>query len=423
MSISAKIALLALTFSLPIGVLVCLMVSSINANIAVARQEQIGSAFLRPLVETLQRVQDHQLASWKCTQTPTDCSTLDPLKARVEGALQNLATADARYGAELKFTPEELAKRARSQQTLANVRKQWKAIADSGSATSEGQYAHLIADLRTMITHAGDTSNLILDPDLDSYYLMDAVLVALPETQDRIARVAMESNSLLAGKGSEAERMQAAVSASQLTGDHQHVVESSQASLNEDANFYGSSPSLAPAVSPALHRYDEAAKHLEDLTRQASQGARIDPAEYQLAATTARQAAFSYWGVAVGELDKLLDARASFYQNSRTMSLMWSGLALLIAGGLAFILARTITLPLGGLMRSLGPGATLLGECVQRISEVSQSQTVDPLEAQIICGELDAHAHSMRQAVLALARQVNGAAEADMTTPVAMGRS
>lgn len=43
-----------------------------------------------------------------------------------------------------------------------------------------------------MITHAGDTSNLILDPDLDSYYLMDVTLIAMPQMQDRIARIGVD---------------------------------------------------------------------------------------------------------------------------------------------------------------------------------------------------------------------------------------
>ena len=51
------------------------------------------------------------------------------------------------------------------------------------------KHLHLVADIRTMITHAGDISNLILDPDLDSYYLMDATLLALPQAQDRLAAV------------------------------------------------------------------------------------------------------------------------------------------------------------------------------------------------------------------------------------------
>ena len=64
------------------------------------------------------------------------------------------------------------------------------------NATAEGglpqhvqdQYTSFVATIRTMITHAGDTSNLILDPDLDSYYLMDVTLLALPQTQDRIRK-------------------------------------------------------------------------------------------------------------------------------------------------------------------------------------------------------------------------------------------
>ena len=40
-----------------------------------------------------------------------------------------------------------------------------------------------------MITQAGETSNLILDPDLNSYYLMDITLLALLQMQDRIADI------------------------------------------------------------------------------------------------------------------------------------------------------------------------------------------------------------------------------------------
>ena len=34
------------------------------------------------------------------------------------------------------------------------------------------RYNHVLDDIRTMITHVGSSSNLILDPDLDSYYLI-----------------------------------------------------------------------------------------------------------------------------------------------------------------------------------------------------------------------------------------------------------
>src|SRR5262249_56440354 len=37
----------------------------------------------------------------------------------------------------------------------------------------------VIGDLVGLITHVGDPSNLIVDPELDSYYLMDALIIRL----------------------------------------------------------------------------------------------------------------------------------------------------------------------------------------------------------------------------------------------------
>src|SRR4029453_3351577 len=92
----------------------------------------------------------------------------------------------------LKFTDAELKKRDRDHLHLSTIKGEWeqlktKATTQNDEATKG--VAHLIADTRGMIAHMGDTSNLILDPDLDSYYLMDITLLALPQTQDRLAQM------------------------------------------------------------------------------------------------------------------------------------------------------------------------------------------------------------------------------------------
>ena len=46
------------------------------------------------------------------------------------------------------------------------------------------------AAIRALITRVGDKSNLILDPDLDSYYVMDLVLLKIPELMDQVANIA-----------------------------------------------------------------------------------------------------------------------------------------------------------------------------------------------------------------------------------------
>ena len=46
----------------------------------------------------------------------------------------------------------------------------------------------MIEDTISLITHVGDTSNLTLDPDLDSYYLMNVIVFQGPELSEALAQ-------------------------------------------------------------------------------------------------------------------------------------------------------------------------------------------------------------------------------------------
>src|SRR5205085_10570692 len=100
-------------------------------------------------------------------------------------------------------------------------------------------------------------SNLILDPDLDSYYLMDATLVALPQTQDRLAVLTRFGEELLRKKTvSKTELTQLAVHGALLKqAGLDEVASSMQSALTEDDNFYGHSESLHRNIPSALSDY------------------------------------------------------------------------------------------------------------------------------------------------------------------------
>jgi methyl-accepting chemotaxis protein len=65
-----------------------------------------------------------------------------------------------------------------------SVKRTWSSLAtgDAGHDAGENFAVHseLIAKVQDLTLHVGDTSNLILDPDLDSYYLMDVVVLRVP---------------------------------------------------------------------------------------------------------------------------------------------------------------------------------------------------------------------------------------------------
>ena len=64
----------------------------------------------------------------------------------------------------------------------------------AGRATLDKPLYYAIQDAgRELITRLGNQSNLILDPDLDSYYTMSLLVLRFPELQDLIGRLAGQS--------------------------------------------------------------------------------------------------------------------------------------------------------------------------------------------------------------------------------------
>jgi methyl-accepting chemotaxis protein len=409
LSVSSKIFLIAASFSLPIAVLVGLMVSGINSYITFGSLELAGNTYQRSLEQLLQAVQENWL-----TNSPASA-------AKVAVGLESVSNAQRLHGTELQFTDEGLRKRGRQNVRPEGLAAKWGEAQGPGGAARQAQ---LIADVRTMITHAGDTSNLILDPDLDSYYLMDVTLLALPQMQDRIGQVMARGASMLSSKSLTTEqRVALAVDSSNLRdSDLTRIVASSETSLNEDVNFYGTSPTLRTQLTPSLDNLKAASERFIALAEKqsASELTVVTPQEFLAAGQAALQASYGYWDVATAELDILLQTRIQSYQSSRTQSLVWAGLAVIAAALLSFYFMRSITGPLDGLVRSLGPGATLLAASVERIAENSRDPNAEPEEAEIICEELNAHAEKMRAAVLELARHVQGS-DADSRMKAAAG--
>ncbi|MSP37322.1 MAG: response regulator [Deltaproteobacteria bacterium] len=377
-SIGKKILLIAAaSFALPIGVLAYLIVANINASIDFATQELRGNAYQRRLEELLQLIQGYQLTSLVTTNAPM---ARDP-RETIAASFQRLIDEDRRLGTALQFTEEGLAKRNRLHAQVKNLHGEWQALARAwsegglGRADADKQFDHLAGDLRTMINHAGDTSNLILDPDLDSYYLMDVTLLVLPQTQERLARVARFGYAILSrGKATPDEQMQMAVHAAMLQeSDLDRITASTETSIIEDANFHGTSPTLQKNLRPALIKYRDAAKKFIALTQQAAatEGGGVTPAVYLPAAIEAREASFEYWKVAVGELDILLRTRVGIFESERAWSMGVSALGIIAASLMAWFLARMVETSTREIVHL---NATLEGEITERCSAERQLQ-------------------------------------------------
>jgi methyl-accepting chemotaxis protein len=293
----------------------------------------------------------------------------------VDQALAALAAVDADLGGALQFTPDGLAARQREHVQVTTVAREWqalKAVTDLAAFTT--QHAHLLTDVRTMITHVGDTSNLILDPDLDSYYTMDMTLLALPQALARIATV-VEMAQALARQGSvsdEARIVLAVTSAALKESDRDRVVVDAETALNEDRAFNGVSASLAANLPPAVTSFAGGIDALAAAI-DATVAGTADPAAIVAAGDQARATTAAAWTVAASELDQLLAVRLGNLKQSRLVAVGASVAAWVGALAMVFVITRSITAPLAATSQALGQTAGGLLQSAREVSRASQS--------------------------------------------------
>jgi methyl-accepting chemotaxis protein len=246
----------------------------------------------------------------------------------------------------------------------------------------------------------------------------------MPDLMSRLAKSAALANKIVSGLGSPGDQALLANESLFFEESLNRLSASNAKSFESDAANHGVSPTLQPKLSAALQSYRSTlTNYISTIKAVGVNPTQTSAVSLATQAATAQRASLEYWNTSAQELDTLLNTRVSDFQSSRIQALGFSALAVVVATIVAFLIGRSITRPLQELVRNLGPGATLLGVSVERIAEASHSQTPSQEESQIICEELNAHAENMRQAVLELARHVEGSAAASRLASQESGQS
>jgi methyl-accepting chemotaxis protein len=373
--IGQKLILISLSLLLPIAVLLYFMVHGIAGHIEFAELEIAGNAMERPLVSLLDHVARHQALSHR--QRNGEAGLEDATAEEAKKVTQQLQTLSAVYrihGELLQFTEEGLAQRNRLEAHPDRLQAEWDKLlempAEKSSAASDRTHLQLLTTIRTMIAHAGDTSNLILDPDLDSYYLMDVTLLALPESVARLGQLRLTYRGFFETDAAEVaepvdaqqspvgtqEKMQLAVQENMLKESSlNRVVGSVQTAMNEDAKFHGVSPTLQTSLERAMDQYTTAIRKLLAAMRTVvkTNGPPMSPDQFELLIDDSVTAGSSLGNAGITELDWLLNKCTQDFRSARWNALLLSALALLASGVLVIIVSRSITLPLNHCVTSL----------------------------------------------------------------------
>lgn len=362
MKLAHKIYLVIAICTIPlIGLAIYFSVRGFNKDITFAQMELYGNEYMRPLSTVMDHVSQHYVLTHRSLIGDKSVSTqqIAEVRSQVGKDIDRLFEMDRKLGQTLQFTEQALKERQRPNANVENLKKEWSGLiaqADSLTIpTSRAKHEGLIKIVRDMISHAGDKSFLILDPDLDSYYMMDITLVRMPVAQERLV------NSLTFGIDAAIKEGLAAKETRTLDTyasvlretDRDNVTADIQTALDEDKNFYGSSPTLlnarqkVEAFSASVENY---AKLLETIS---SEKADVKATKLVEAGEQARRDSYALWNSAVDELDTLLKIRQESIQRDRMYALIVAAAILILALLISAVVIRTITSSVENLAKEL----------------------------------------------------------------------
>ena len=270
-----KFALVSLVFAIPLGLMMYLWLAEIGDRLAFARKERAGLEYvvaLRRLLEPL------SLAP-------------PPIGApEIAAASRGVDVVDERLGPELQAT------------------EAWQGLRRKLADPSAEQTTRIDTTVQ-LIAHVGDTSNLILDPDLDSYYLMSATVTLLPALVEQLSVI-----------GDRAASASSPTAQAELRAALELVRAMRLAVARGHAVAFGTNPRLISMLEPHLKIEEAAVDPLATMVED--QGRGLTASQISDRSAAALRAVFAHHDAAAAALDGLLAARMERLASRRTSLLV-----------------------------------------------------------------------------------------------------
>jgi hypothetical protein len=294
-----KLTAIALSFMIPLIVTTFFLVKEQGIKINFAAQELRGDRYLRPLSQLLVHVELH-----RAFVREGDAAQANRAETLVEADFDALLATDRDLRSAIETTGTDLNALGRGDAAPARLKASWESVKLAGDvATSERLHGELVGHVRTLISHVGDSSKLILDPDLDTYYVMDALLLKEPEIISELSDLGAAIDMRAPGDPGVDDAAALAGSVALLKYQRDGLATDLQTAFAETANF-NHNDDLKPALSSPLTRGLNAINRVADLTAPT-----VDRGVYASAVRDAIDAHTALWGDLFDQQDKMLDSR------------------------------------------------------------------------------------------------------------------
>ena len=319
-----RLALVGALFIAVVIGLLWLLVKAKNKDIDFAKLEKSGTTYVKPLRGVLELTTQRALA---VSATRGDGAGLT---AKIDQQFKQLDETDKVVGDELATVE--------GSKSLAD---KWQALKGKNALKPEesiAAHAEFAGAIISQIAIASDNSNLTLDPDIDSYYVMDAAIFKLPDLQDKLSQ-ALQYGTSIAGRRriTSDEKIKLAVLRNALQVDVDGITLDLKKAFAANA-----SNSLKPVASQSEQSLKAITSFLDTLDKEIINAVqvKIAPEQFVSAGSTALNSSFALWDAATPALDETLDFRISGLRFDEYKTLVIAVVMILIATLCSFFVLR-----------------------------------------------------------------------------------
>ena len=342
-------------FSLPLGVLFYFNVDQISEKISFAAAEIDGNHYQVPMVRLA-----GELGRYGVAPGAGAGGKPAPAKQPVAGLFEAAEKAQNGLGEKLAMDHASLKSSGLENLEFESIKSRWQELdtlrqADPKAAALKA--VALLADVRGLISRAGDTSNLTLDPEMDSYYLADVTSVCAAQALDRIySAAAFVEQHWQGGRLPGAEdRAQVAVYVGLLKqADFDRISGDIDTAFKENPKApRGLSPTLKANITPAAARFKQDTQRLLDVLGNLAGGRAVSADSFEQATAMAGQATTDLFLKTSAELDAVLNMRIAGCAFYRWKLILGTALSLAIALVVFAMVLRSIVRPLSAAVELL----------------------------------------------------------------------
>jgi methyl-accepting chemotaxis protein len=311
-----KAMVISAVFLLPIVLLAWNYFSAQAASIEFSAKERLGAAYAKEVMPLLNLLQRQRLAA---VQAAAKAGSGDPaaLKADIDKQQARLVAVDKLHG-EALGTSKSFAAFVQAGQAAGGVTTGVDAVFAAHSA-------HIQA-LLDLLGVATDGSNLTLDPDIDTYYLMDTAMFRLPVMIEAAAQVRGLGSAMLLASAATPAQTRRIIEQATLLAANQTAVDAGI----DKAVAYNAEVKDAARASPAQTAARALLTQL-DTTLLRAEGPQGDVAAHQAATNLAIDEMLGLAQRASEKLDTLVALRVSRMEVARDITTVVLVFSLLLA--------------------------------------------------------------------------------------------